>query len=311
MIHRIRIGTRGSKLALWQAEWVTAQLRQRYPDVHIELEIIKTTGDRILDTPLAQIGDKGLFTKELEAALLAERVDVLVHSLKDLPTQPVDGISTVAIPERADPRDVFFGKGGLRLDQLPEGATVATGSLRRRAQLRVLRPDVAVADLRGNIDTRIRKLLEKDDLQGIILAYAGVLRIELTEHISEVLDPSRWVPAPGQGALAIQTRSEADEMSRLIGVLDHAPTHAAVAAERAVLARLEGGCHVPMGAYAVEQQGGLELNAFVADLEGVRMIRARESGAARDAVAIGDRAGRDLLARGGAAILAELAAGSK
>jgi hydroxymethylbilane synthase len=282
----IRIGTRGSKLALWQADWVTSRLQALYPDLQLEREIIKT----------------------LECALLEDRVDLLVHSLKDVPTQPVDGILTVAIPERADPRDAFFGKNGLKLAELPQGARVATGSLRRRAQLRVLRPDVEIVDLRGNIDTRIRKLLEQDDLQGIILAHAGVSRIGLTEHISEVLEPSRWVPAPGQGALAIQTRTAAAAIVPLLAALDHASTHAAVVAERAVLARLEGGCHVPMGAYATEKNGQIELNAFVADLDGVRMLRARESGPAADAEAIGDRAGRDLLARGGAAILAELAA---
>ena len=304
MAKTLRIGTRGSKLALWQTHWVADRLMDRFPDIRIDIETIKTTGDRIQDVPLAKIGDKGLFTKELDRALLDGRVDLVVHSLKDVPTTLTEGIVVAAIPEREDPRDAFMGKDGLTFRDLPAGACVATGSLRRRAQLSALRPDVQLADLRGNIDTRLRTLRESKSLHGIILAFAGVRRLSLTDAVTEVLEASVWLPAPGQGALAIATRD--DDARAFAEVLDHADTRFAVVAERAVLARLEGGCHVPMGAYAFIAQGELVLNAFVADMGGSRIVRHRRRGLPARAEQIGAQTGDYLLEHGGAEILEQL-----
>ena len=305
MKQAVRIGTRGSQLALWQASWVQRRLTDLWPEVSVSIDIIKTTGDAIQDTPLAKIGDKGLFTRELDRALLEERVDLVVHSLKDVPTELVEGIATAAIPEREDPRDIFFGKTGARLEELPRNAVVGTGSLRRRAQLLALRPDFRWTDLRGNIDTRLRKLRETP-LDGIILALAGVRRLELDLNNSHVLDLERWLPAPGQGALAIQVRSNDRTVVEIAASLEHTPTRRAVTAERAVLARLEGGCHVPMGVYARVEEDELVLNAFVADVAGTRIVRGQGRGAWTEAERVGDEVGRDLLARGGAEILAAL-----
>ena len=304
MLKTLRIGTRGSKLALWQTNWVAARLGERFPDLKIEIEIIKTTGDRILDVPLAKIGDKGLFTKELDVALLDGRADLAVHSLKDVPTTLTDGIVIAAIPEREDPRDAFIGKDGLTFRELPQGAHVATGSLRRRAQLAALRPDVVIEELRGNVDTRLRTLRESKTLHGIILALAGVRRLSLTEAVTEVLQPPEWLPAPGQGAIAIATRD--DEARDFAAALDHPETHCAVTAERAVLARLEGGCHVPMGAFARIENEQLLLEAFVADLSGTRVVRDRRRGGFAAAERMGTESGSHLIEQGGAEILAEL-----
>jgi hydroxymethylbilane synthase len=304
VLQTLRIGSRGSKLALWQAHWVAGRLMERFPGLSITIETIKTTGDRIQDVPLAKIGDKGLFTKELDRALLDGRVDLVVHSLKDVPTAPVDGIVLAAVPEREDPRDALIGRDGQRFGDLPPGACVATGSLRRRAQIQALRPDIQLTDLRGNIDTRLRTLKESKNLHGIILALAGVKRLGLAHEVTEVLEPPVWLSAPGQGALGIATRP--DEVQDLARHLDHAVTRCAVAAERAVLARLEGGCHVPMGAYAFIENGALTVYAFVADLSGSRMVRHHRCGNADHAEQLGTETGDFLLAHGGAEILREL-----
>jgi len=300
----LRIGTRGSKLALWQTHWVADRLAEHHPGLKVEITTVKTTGDQIQDIPLVKIGDKGLFTKELDRALLDNRVDLVVHSLKDVPTAPVEGIVLAAVPEREDSRDAFIGKDGMRFDDLPAGATVATGSLRRRALLQALRPDVLLTDLRGNIDTRLRTLSNAKDLQGIILALSGVKRLTLSAAVTDILDPPCWLPAPGQGALGIATRDDSARV--LAAVLDHAPTRCAVTAERAVLARLEGGCHVPMGAYAQLENGMLRIAAFVADLNAARMVRYETSGSPETAENIGDAVGLYLLANGGADILKDL-----
>ena len=308
----LRIGSRGSKLAMWQAHWVRDRLIERFPDMHIEIETVKTTGDRIQDIPLAKIGDKGLFTKELDRALLDGRVDIVVHSLKDVPTDPVEGIVIAAIPEREDPRDAFIGKDGLRFDDMPAGrprssrVCIATGSLRRRAQLRAARADIELVDLRGNIDTRLRRLHNSNSLHGIILALAGVKRLGLLDTVTQTLEPPGWLSAPGQGALAIATRNDSGHASRWASALEHTATRCAVTAERAVLARLEGGCHVPMGAYARIENGELLLDAFVADLEGSKMVRHHRRGVPERAEAIGIETGDYLLAHGGAEILDDL-----
>ncbi len=304
MSRTLRIGTRGSKLALWQSNWVAARLRERVHDIRIELEVVKTTGDRIQDVPLGKIGDKGLFTKELDAALLDGRVDLVVHSLKDVPTAPVDGIVIAAIPQREEPCDAFIGKGGLRFADIPQGGRIATGSLRRRSQLQAMRHDIELVDLRGNIDTRLRTLERSENLHGIILALAGVKRLSISSCVTDRLEPPSWLPAPGQGAIAIATRD--DGTRAIAAVLDDEATRCAVSAERAVLARLEGGCHVPMGAYASLRMDNLVLDAFVADLSGKRMIRHCITGDPPFAERIGADVGDYLLAHGGSEILEEL-----
>jgi hydroxymethylbilane synthase len=300
----IRIGTRGSKLALWQANWMADSLRDRCPDLEVAIEIVKTTGDVVQDRPLAQIGVKGSFTKELDKALLESRVDVVVHSLKDMPTDLEKGILLAAVPERADARDVFIGKDPGRMADLPQGAVVGTGSLRRCAQLRALRPDLKVEDIRGNIDTRIRKSRESNTLAGILLAAAGVLRLELTDHITEFLEFEDWLPAPGQGALGVVVRDGNEMALKAASTLDHPETRAAVTAERALLARLEGGCHVPVGAYAQSLGDELMLDALIAHPDGEPLIRTQAECAFEDAAKVGEALADQLLSRGGDRILA-------
>ncbi|MFB3829961.1 MAG: hydroxymethylbilane synthase [Bryobacteraceae bacterium] len=274
------IVSRGSQLALWQARWISGQL----PGSRIE--IVKTTGDRITDAPLPQIGGKGLFTKEIEEALLDGRGDVAVHSLKDLPTALPPGLVLAATPVREDARDAILG---MKLADLPRGARVGTSSPRRAAQLRAVRPDLVIDSLRGNLDTRLRKLAE-GQYGAIVLALAGLKRMGWTDRVAEVLDPEIMCPAVGQGALGIETREDG---RRLVAFLDHAPTRAAVAAERAMLEALGGGCQLPMGAYARLEGDRLRVLGMVASPDGSRVVRAEVSGSAADAEA----AGRELAAR--------------
>ncbi len=309
MSKAIRIGTRGSQLALWQANHVAGRLRALDSNLDVTIQIIKTTGDMVQDRPLALIGVKGAFTKELDKALLGGEVDVVVHSLKDIPTEPAVGIALAAVPEREDPRDVFVGKNVQRVVELPQGARVGTGSLRRRAQLQAMRPDVEITDIRGNIDTRLRKLLESKTLEGIILAAAGVTRLGLVERVTEHLACADWLPAPGQGALGITVRDGDREAAGVVALLNDPAARAAVTAERALLARLEGGCHVPVGAYAQLDGGTLALDGLVADPDGSRVVRATRQGAPEDAAAIGTALADELLSMGGDAILAALEEG--
>ena len=303
MSGRIVIGTRGSQLALWQANWTADRLRELCPDREVVLEIVKTIGDQIQDRPLEAIGVRGAFTKELDRALLEGAVDLVVHSLKDVPTQPAEGTCIAAVPEREDVRDAFIGKTAGRVKDLPAGSVVATGSLRRRAHLKLMRPDIGVAGLRGNIDTRLRKLRESGELHGIILAYAGVKRLGLEQHITEVLPSDSWLPAPAQGALGIATRSDDGEAKEVAALLDHAPSHRAVIAERALLARLEGGCHVPIGTHAVVTGDRMTLHGVVAAPDGSRSVRDQISGMTAEAEALGVRLAERLIADGGQAIL--------
>ena len=305
----LRIGTRGSQLALWQANWTAGRLRALCPDVDVDIKIIKTIGDTVQDRPLALIGVKGAFTRELDRALVGGEVDVVVHSLKDVPTEPAEGIVLAAVPEREDARDVFVGKNVRRVVDLPLGAQVGTGSLRRRAQLQAMRPDLEITDLRGNIDTRLRKLLESNTLEGIILAAAGVTRLGLLERVTEYLACADWLPAPGQGALGITVRDGDGEAAAVVALLDDPGSHAAVSAERALLARLEGGCHVPVGAYAQLGAGTLLLDGLVADPDGSRVVRATKGGAPEDAAALGKDLAETLLSKGGGEILAALEEG--
>ena|SRR5689334_3811381 len=290
------IGSRGSQLALWQAKWIGARLAERGQETRIE--IIKTTGDKITDVPLAKVGTKGLFTKEIEEALLDGRIDLAVHSLKDLPTEVPAGLSIAAIPPREDARDALVGA---LLDELPAGVKVGTSSLRRAAQLRAVRPDLAIESVRGNLDTRLRKL-DEGRYHAIVLAAAGLTRLGWADRIAEILEPDVMCPAVGQGALAIETRTDG-AAREICAALDHGETRAAVTAERAVLASLGGGCQVPIGAYAEIAGSALRLIGVVIAPDGSLMVRKSELGAVLNAAEIGRRVGAALLAAGAREIL--------
>ncbi len=288
------IGSRGSALALWQANWIRAQLGGAAGGI----QVIRTTGDRITDVPLAQVGAKGLFTKEIEDALLAGEIDVAVHSLKDMPTELPEGLTLAAIPEREDVRDAVVGR---RLDQLKAGARVGTSSLRRSAQLKAMRPDLDLRPVRGNVDTRIRKL-EEGEFEAIVLAAAGLRRLGLAGRIAELLEPSVMLPATGQGALAVETRASGRGFDE-VQPLNHSATRVAVTAERAMLRALGGGCQVPIGGYARIRNGSVELDGLVIAPDGSRVVRASERGAAADAEAVGAALARRLRELGAEAIL--------
>ena len=302
---QLRIGTRGSALALWQAEWVKAQLLAAHNELAVELVVIKTTGDKILDVPLAQVGGKGLFVKEIEEALLEGRADLAVHSVKDIPAELPEGLHLAVMPSREDPRDALVSRNGVGLDGLPQGARLGTSSLRRSAQLLHLRPDLLIETLRGNVDTRLRKL-ESEGFDAIVLAAAGLKRMEMSHVVSEYLEPERIVPAVGQGALGIETRTGDLFTNGMMACLAHEETMTIVGAERAFLKRLEGGCQVPIGAHGVLDGKTLILTGMVADLQGVRLIRKEMRGDARQPEVIGERLAEVVLQSGGAEILAEI-----
>jgi hydroxymethylbilane synthase len=294
----IRIGSRGSALALWQAEHVKARLRELGHEATIT--VITTTGDRVLDRRLENVGGKGAFLKEIEEALLARDVDLAVHSLKDVPVALPDGLRLCAFLERADPRDVLVSASGRLLDELPSGARIGTTSLRRQAQLRALRPQLVVADLRGNVDTRLRKLGE-GQYDAILLAKAGITRLGRQDEITEVLEPERLLPAPGQGAIVLECRVGDGAVAAAVAPLHHEPTARAVGAERAFLRALGGGCNVPLGAYAAPDGAGLWLRALVARADGSALVRAERRG--DDAEALGRALAEELLSRGARELL--------
>jgi len=296
-VSRIRIGTRGSALALWQAEHVKKHLAALGHEV--ELRVITTTGDRLLDRRLESVGGKGAFLKEIEDAMLAAEVDLAVHSLKDVPTVLPGGLSLCAILERADPRDALLSSG-LRLAQLPAGARVGTTSLRRQALVREMRPDLVLADLRGNVDTRIQRLRE-GRFDAILLAMAGLTRLGRAGEATEALDPRQFVPAPGQGAIALECRDGDAVVREAVAPLDHAPTARAIAAERAFLEALGGGCNVPLGAHAFAVDGALELVAFVAAVDRGGLLRGERRGS--DPRDLGRTLAEDLRSRGADALL--------
>lgn len=308
----VRIGTRGSELALWQAEHVAGLLRAAYPAALVEIVVFTTRGDRVLDTPLPLIGGKGLFTAELEAALRDGEIDLAVHSLKDLPTDDPDGLTVGAVVERATVNDVLVSRSGAVLDELPEGATVGTSSRRRAAQLLNRRPDLRVADIRGNVPTRISKALAPDGpYDAVVLACAGLERLGRLDVVSEVLPLDVMLPAPGQGALGIQCRDEAGSLA-LLRPLNHAETRVAVTAERAFLAALGGGCAVPIAAYAHVEAGRVHLRGRVSALDGSRRIDVSISGAVQqeagglrraEAARLGQTLAREALRRGAGDIL--------
>ena len=301
----IVIGTRSSKLALWQADYIQAKLRERYPELPVVEKRMTTKGDRVLDAPLAKIGGKGLFTKELEQAMLAGEIDIAVHSLKDMPTELPPGLVLAAVTERFDAGDAVVSPRYGTLANLPQGAKVGTSSLRRRAQLLAQRPDLEIVSLRGNVNTRLQKL-EDEDFDAIILAVAGLKRLGFGERITEVLDKSVCLPAVGQGALAIEARADDEEMISRLAFLDDAAMRAAARAERAFLARVEGGCQVPVGVYATAEGTTLAIEAVIASLDGARLYRSSRTGSVVAAEALGRDLAEELLAAGGEAILQEL-----
>jgi hydroxymethylbilane synthase len=304
------IGSRGSRLALWQAESIKAGIEALHPHVQVRIEIIKTSGDVMKDAPLALIGGKGVFTKELEEALLDGRIDLAVHSLKDLPTTLPSKLAIVAITEREDARDALVMRADVALEHpsiknLPEGAVVGTSSLRRLAQLKHLRPDLGIKDLRGNVDTRLRKL-DAGEYDAIILATAGLRRLGFAHRISASIAPEEMLSAVGQGALAIETRDGDAATNNLLAPLDHAPTRAACTAERALLRSLGGGCQLPIAAHSVVNGDRLRIEGLVAGLSGDMVIRERHEGAASDAASIGETLGTRLLKRGADSLLSGL-----
>ena len=298
---RLRIGSRGSQLALWQANHIASLLRGEGHE--LEIEIIHTTGDRITDVALAKVGAKGMFTKEIEEAVADGRIDLAVHSLKDLPTELDAEFEIAAIPKREDPRDAFCSVKYSGMEALPQGARLGTSSLRREAQLRALRPDLVVHPLRGNVDTRLRKL-ESGEYDAIILASAGLRRLGRTERICQVLPVARMCPAAGQGALAIESRAGDEEVRQALSFCDDARARAETRCERALLARLGGGCQVPIGANAKWHDGKLHLEAIVASPDGQSLVRESLDGA--DPQQLGEQAAQKLLDRGGAAILEQV-----
>jgi len=302
----IVVGSRDSGLALAQAYYVIAELHKRFPGFDFTLQKIKTAGDRILDVALAKIGGKGLFVKEIESALLAGEIDLAVHSMKDVPTAIPAGLIIAAVTERGDPRDCFIALDGkTKLAELREGAVVGTSSLRRTAQLLHLRPDLQIVPLRGNLDTRFRKLREMA-LDGIVLAYAGVSRLGWADRVAEIISLESSLPAAGQGALGIEIRADEERTNRLVSFLDNEEARAAVTAERALLCTLEGGCQVPVGAYGRLEDGELILDGVVADLDGKKVVRGQVRGDTKEAVALGERLAEDLLGRGAAQILIQV-----
>ena len=309
--NKVVIGTRASKLALWQAEWVKAELERMNPGLEVELNKIKTTGDKILDVPLAKVGGKGLFVKEIEEALLRGEADLAVHSMKDVPTEFPEGLHLAVICEREDPRDAFIApvQGSTfkvkSFNALPEKATLGTSSLRRSSQLLSIRPDLRIVQLRGNLETRFRKL-DEGQFDAMILAAAGVKRLGWAHRITEIIDPSVSLPAIGQGAIGIECRTQDKFINSLIAPLNHEETSICVRAERALLKRLQGGCQVPIAAHAVIKGSRLVMDGLVGSVTGDRIIKEHLEGNIEDAETIGITLGEKLLSMGADKILAEV-----
>lgn len=302
----LRLGTRGSLLATTQSRWVARRI-EASTGRSVELVTIQTTGDQIQDQPLSEIGGQGVFTRALDLALLDGEVDLAVHSLKDLPTVLAEGVALAAVPEREDARDVLIGPGdrACTLDSLPPGAVVGTGSLRRQALARAFRPDLELRGIRGNLDTRLR-LVDEGDYDAVILAAAGVRRLGWTARIDEHMDPAGWLPAPGQGALAVVIREDSSDLHALLRPLDHLPSRTATAAERSLMHALEAGCQLPVGAMGLPFGGGMRLRGIVASPDGRQAVRADETGAQDDPEALGREVAQRLLAMGADQILMEV-----
>ena len=304
-MHRVIIATRGSQLALAQSNWVASQLMDQQRGLKVELRTIKTQGDKILDVPLAAIGGKGLFVKEIEEALLRGEADLAVHSMKDVPAELPPGLILAGASPREDPRDALVSRDGLPLAGLPAGARVGTSSLRRRAQLLMLRPDLEILPLRGNVETRLRKLHE-EGLDAVILAGAGLARLGLSDRVTEYLGVQTMLPAVGQGILAYETREDHSAMRRLLFGISHGEAAMAGEAERAFLARLEGGCQVPIAGHAVVEGEDVALTGLVASLDGKRVARASGRARRRQAAELGRQVAGQVLARGGKEILSQV-----
>ncbi len=301
----IRIGTRGSKLALAQSQWVKDRIQEKYPNIHVELVWIKTKGDKILDSPLSRIGGKGLFVKEIEEALLRREVDLAVHSMKDIPADLPDGLQIMVFPKREDPRDVLVSLLYKRIDELPRGAMVGTGSLRRAAQLLALRQDLKVISIRGNVDTRINKL-ESGELQAMVLALAGLNRLGFQDWVGAILSPDIFLPAIGQGALGLEIRENDMETFRRLRFLNDPSTERTVRAERSFLKRLEGGCQVPIAGHARLEGDRLFLQGMVAELDGSTIIKDIVSGSKEKPEEVGVTLAEKLLSAGADKILARI-----
>jgi hydroxymethylbilane synthase len=300
----LRLGTRASLLALQQAHWVKKRVEELNPEITVTLVHIKTTGDR-LDFPLFQVGGKGLFVKEIEEALTRKEIDLAVHSAKDLPAIIPEGLILTAFPEREDPRDALVSQGGKRFEEVPQGGKIGTGSLRRKAQLLNLRPDLEIVPLRGNLDTRLKKLMALN-LDAVILAAAGLRRMKWEGQVSEFFDPETMVPAIGQGALAVESREGDERVRRAVSPLDHPPTRVSVLAERAFLRRLEGGCQVPIGGLARIRGERLALTGLVAGVDGRRVVKGKVEGPLEKNTELGVQLAEDLLGRGAEEILREV-----
>jgi hydroxymethylbilane synthase len=299
------LGTRGSKLALQQSEWFQSRIQAVAPEVRVTLQKIQTSGDKIVDVPLAKIGGKGLFVKEIEEALLAGDIDLAVHSMKDVPAQLPHGLEILCVPQREDPRDALISRHGLRFADLPLGARIGTSSLRRQSQLLHARPDLRIEMLRGNLDTRLKKLKD-GHFDAIVLAAAGLRRLAWAHEITEYLDPALCLPAIGQGALGIEGRSDDHFVRSVLNRLNDVATQTTVTAERALLHRLEGGCQVPIGAHAVLSDGQVLLEGLVASVDGKTVIKDRVQGSSREAHALGVALADRLLAQGADRVLRDI-----
>ena len=302
---KIRIGSRGSQLALWQAEHIKSEINSRYPDIQVTIKKIKTTGDKILDVPLAKVGGKGLFVKEIEDALLNREIDLAVHSMKDVPSILPEGLFIAVTTKREDPRDVLISRDGSSFLHLPAGACIGTSSLRRISQFLNQRPDLAIAPLRGNLDTRLKKL-DAGTFDAIVLAAAGIIRLGWEDRITEYLPVNMSLPAIGQGALCIECRKDDTTVLDRISWLEHTETSICVRAERAFMKRLEGGCQVPIGAYATIVQDRLEIEGFVASVDGKRMVREKRIEMQENPEEAGVKLAESLLSQGGEEILREV-----
>jgi len=303
--NRLVIGTRSSQLALWQADYIASKLGEKYPHLTIEKKLMTTQGDKILNAPLAKIGGKGLFTKELENAMLSGEIDLAVHSLKDMPVEVPAGLQISAITKREDPGDVLVSPKYKLFSQLPQGAKVGTSSLRRKAQLLSVRPDLHICDLRGNVNTRLRKL-EEENFDGIILAAAGLKRLGFGDRITDILDKKVCLPAVGQGALAVENRADDQEINELVDFLNDCDTVICTTAERSFLNRVQGGCQVPVGVYGTMQQAVLKVEGIIASLDGSKIYRDYMLGQPEEAYALGQQLADRLLEAGGRTVLAEL-----
>ena len=306
MRRAFRIGTRGSKLALWQANFISNLISEKYPELNTEIQIIKTTGDTMLSSPLSEIGGKGVFVKEIEEGLLSQQIDIAVHSMKDVPTVLPEGLCIGAVAKRHDPRDVLISKDGLTLSELPEGARVGTGSLRRASQLLHNRPGLKIVSIRGNVDTRIRKLNESGEYDAIVLAMAGLERMGLGDEVTEIIAPEVMLPAPGQGMIAIECREDDVETIDILRAINHRETELQAISERAFLLRLGGDCNVPVGCYALLSRDSINLTGIISSPDGKVIIKKDANGPLDEALELGGQLAELILDDGGDKILEEL-----